>query len=76
FVLPDISVEFFSGNLTLLCVRSFDDFAAFFQEGEKTAGGEDLIHKSTQDLWKLSQSEDGGYVLTRLFDEEGGPLKC
>lgn len=40
------------------------------------AGGDTshLIHRSNRDLWRLSQSESG-YVIERLFDDEGNPLK-
>ena len=38
------------------------------------SAGDELIHKSTKDLWKLSKT-DGEYVIERLFDETGNPLK-
>ncbi len=40
----------------------------------KVAGGSDLIHKATKDLWSL-RLVDGEYVIERLFDEDGDPLK-
>ena len=41
----------------------------------KSAGGMgDLIHKSSKDLWKLTKS-GGDFVIERLFDEDGEPLK-
>lgn len=36
--------------------------------------GPDLVHKATKDLWSLSVS-GGDYVIQRLFDETGKPLK-
>lgn len=39
------------------------------------SAGEDLIHKSSKDLWKLSKT-DGEFVIERLFDETGNPLKA
>jgi hypothetical protein len=40
----------------------------------KVAGGSDLVHKATKDLWSLKMV-DGEYVIERLFDEDGDPLK-
>lgn len=34
-----------------------------------------LIRKSERDLWSLTQSEDGDWIIERLFDEDGKPLK-
>lgn len=35
-----------------------------------------LVHKSSRDLWSVSKEDDGGYVLSRLFDGKTGvPLK-
>jgi hypothetical protein len=39
----------------------------------KTAG-EDLVHKATKDLWAMKRVGDE-YVIERLFDETGAPLK-
>jgi hypothetical protein len=41
---------------------------------KSAGGGDDLIHKATKDLWKLSKS-GGEFVIERLFDETGKPLK-
>lgn len=38
------------------------------------SAGSDLVHKATRDLWSLKVS-DGEYVIERLFDETGKPLK-
>lgn len=50
---------------------SLGDLTAFFTP---TSAGPDLVHKATQDLWALEVSE-GEYVLERLFDASGAPLK-
>lgn len=36
---------------------------------------DDLVHKATDDLWSFSKGDDG-YVISRLFDETGDPLKA
>lgn len=35
-----------------------------------------LVRKSEQDFWKLRQSEEGHWVVERLTDDEGNPLKA
>lgn len=40
----------------------------------KKADGK-LVHKSTNDLWSYSKGADGNFVVERLFDDEGEPLK-
>ena len=41
----------------------------------KVADGH-LVHKSTRDLWSFSKDADGGgFVVSRLFDDDGNPLK-
>jgi hypothetical protein len=34
-----------------------------------------LIHKSTNDLWNVSKTADGSFEVSRLFDDDGSPLK-
>jgi len=36
--------------------------------------GEDLVHKATRDLWALRKEGDD-FVIERLFQEDGNPLK-
>lgn len=36
---------------------------------------EELVHKATDDLWAFSKTDEG-YVISRLFDETGDPLKA
>lgn len=38
--------------------------------------GNDLVHKATKDLWSFSQTEGGEFVIERLFDDDGEPLKA
>lgn len=40
----------------------------------EAATADELIHKSTKDLWRLKKSKDK-FVIERLFDEKGEPLK-
>jgi len=66
-----------SGNRKLassvrMVVSNLGDLSMFFTASE--TGGTDLIHKATEDLWSLEQ-EGGQYVLSRLFDDTGDPLK-
>lgn len=40
------------------------------------AGQDDeLVHRATKDLWSFQQTEDGDYIISRLFDDTGAPLK-
>ena len=50
-------------------VASLGDLTEFFKVANNT-----LIHKSTRDLWSLKQDATG-FVIERLFDEAGDPLK-
>lgn len=54
-----------------MTVTAMGDLTDFLKSA---GGGDDLIHKSSQDLWKLSKTE-GEFVIERLFDETGKPLK-
>lgn len=49
---------------------SLGDLTSFFTK----VGGDTLIHKSTRDLWALKQ-DAGGFLIERLFDDSGAPLK-
>jgi len=52
-------------------VASIDDFFNFVRIGNET-----LIHKSTQDLWKVSEDNNGEVVILRLFDPDNNkPLR-
>jgi hypothetical protein len=52
-------------------VASVKDLVGFNRIASDT-----LIRKSERDLWKLRQSEDGQWVIDRLFDDDGNPLKA
>ena len=56
-----------------MVVADLGDLTAFFS---KSASGEsnELVHKSTQDLWAFHQDNDQ-FVIERLFDETGEPLR-
>lgn len=51
-------------------VSSVSQLAGFTRIANDT-----LIRKSERDLWSLQQSDDGDWVIERLFDEDGNPLK-
>lgn len=51
-------------------VASIDDLFAFHR-----ASDSHLIHKSTRDLWSIETDKDGGVRITRLFDNDGEPVK-
>lgn len=38
------------------------------------SGSSDLVHKATKDLWSFRQDGDQ-YIIERLFNEDGSPLK-
>jgi hypothetical protein len=51
-------------------VASVQDLRPFIRLSEET-----LIHKSNRDLWALKKESDGTFVIERLFDDNGQPLK-
>ena len=57
-------------NVHTVKVASIDDLFAFHRAGENH-----LIHKSTRDLWSIETADDGGVRITRLFDNDGEPVK-
>jgi len=54
-------------------VASLDMVGQFFAQ-HRSAGSDELVHKATKDLWSF-RKEDKGYVIERLFDYRGEPLK-
>ena len=52
-------------------VSNLGDISGLFKNA---SNGEELIHKATKDLWSFKQNGDG-YVISRLFDDTGKPLK-
>jgi len=63
-----------TANSVRMVVSDFGDISSFFTPATGTGHGDDLVHKATQDLWALRQ-EGGQYVIERLFNEDGNPLK-
>lgn len=51
---------------------SLGDLTGFFHASQED---NDLVHKATKDLWSFTKSPDGAFVISRLFDETGDPLK-
>jgi hypothetical protein len=65
---------FLEGTLpNTIKVASIDQL---FARGFLSSSGDmsHLVHKSDRDLWRLSQTTEG-YVVERLFDDAGNPLK-
>lgn len=53
-------------------VADFEDLSLMFTASHN---GQDLVHKATKDLWSMKQDTAGKYVIERLFDDTGKPLK-
>lgn len=51
-------------------VASVEQLSGFTRVANDT-----LIRKSERDLWSLAQTDEGEWVIERLFDEDGNPLK-
>jgi len=57
-------------NVDRIKVASLDDLFSFNRVGAKT-----LVHKSTKDLWGIDKDSSGKVVITRLFSNDGEPIK-
>jgi Fe-S-cluster containining protein len=57
-------------NANTVKVANIDDLFAFHR-----ASDSHLIHKATRDLWSIESDDDGGIRITRLFDNDGEPIK-
>lgn len=55
-------------------VSALTNLSDIFRLGTSSSGDE-LVHKATKDLWSFRQDNGGGYVIERLFQEDGVPLK-
>jgi hypothetical protein len=53
-------------------VADLGDLASFF--GQSVNASDELVHKSTNDLWSLKKDGES-YVIERLFDDTGSPIK-
>lgn len=60
--------DFFS--MDRIVVASLDDLFAFNRVNDKT-----LVHKCTKDLWNIDKDGSGKVVITRLFSNDGEPIK-
>jgi len=54
-----------------MVVADLGDISSMFVSA---SSGDDLIHKATKDLWSV-RKDGGQYVIERLFDDTGKPLK-
>ena len=64
-------------NAVRIVTSDLDGLANFFAPAMGVLGvnaGDDLVHKATKDLWSFKQEGDN-YVIERLFNETGEPLK-
>jgi hypothetical protein len=63
-------------NAVRIVTADLGDLSSFFQPAGGLVGtkSDDLVHKATQDLWSFRQ-EGGQFVIERLFNEDGNPLK-
>jgi hypothetical protein len=64
------SVRIVTSDLNALGIM----FAPAMGMGITAAIGDDLVHKATKDLWSFKQDGES-YVIERLFNETGEPLK-
>ena len=55
-----------------LRISNLGDISELFSTAGSKEG--DLIHKATEDLWSVSKEGDQ-FVISRLFDDSGDPLK-
>lgn len=66
-------------NSVRMVMSCFEDLSTFFGPVRTSLGGirranTDLVHKATKDLWSFRKDGDQ-FVIERLFDESGKPLK-
>lgn len=54
-------------------VSNLGDLGGFLRWG--TEDDSELVHKATKDLWSFETTEGGEFVISRLFDDTGSPLK-
>jgi hypothetical protein len=52
-------------------VASIQDLSSFIR-----LSADELIHKSTKDLWAIRRQGDGALFVERTFDDNGAPLKA
>jgi len=54
-------------------VSNLGDLGGFLRWG--TEDDNELVHKATKDLWSFESTDGGDFVISRLFDDTGSPLK-
>jgi hypothetical protein len=64
------TLPLFMGGAPSIKVASLGDLSGFLRVSSNL-----LIHKSTNDLWNVSKTADGSFEVSRLFDDDGSPLK-
>jgi len=57
-------------NVNRIKVANLGDLFSFNRVNANT-----LVHKSTKDLWNIEADDSGKVVITRLFSNEGEPIK-
>ena len=62
--------EVAKGKTATFRVASLGDLTQFLKVADGT-----LVHKSTKDLWSFNKDADGNFLVSRLFDDEGEPVK-
>ncbi|MFA6235283.1 MAG: hypothetical protein WC824_14000 [Bacteroidota bacterium] len=60
-----------TANNFRMVVSDLGDISSMFVNA---GSGDDLVHKATKDLWSCHK-DGGNYVIERLFDDTGKPLK-
>lgn len=53
-------------------VANLGDLSGFLRWGNDD---NELVHKATKDLWSFETTETGEFVISRLFDDTGAPLR-
>ena len=59
-------------NCVRRVVADLGDLSSMFVA--RVGSGDELVHKATKDLWSVSEG-DNGFVIERLFNQDGNPLK-
>ena len=54
-------------------VSHLGDLSGFLRWG--TDDDNELVHKATKDLWSFESTDGGEFVISRLFDDTGSPIK-
>jgi len=54
-------------------VSTLGDLSGFLRWGSEADS--ELVHHATKDLWSFETTDKGDFVISRLFDDTGAPLK-